>query len=175
MSGAVDFWALARRRRRQRKIARRMPDFASVSTSPGVAVARNSDTSRLDAGRRSGSSTRSITSRKAMSSGGKRMTMSATTRPPVGSGPGPRMTDASLSGDPHTLDRVSSPGYARPQTGRGAPARRPGPGALPGVPPFDPAETAPAPTRRTRRMARELAVIHPDAQGELDFTNAFEL
>lgn len=30
-------------------------------------------------------------------------------------------------------------------------------------------------TRRARRVARELAVLHPDAHCELDFTNAFEL
>jgi endonuclease-3 len=62
-----------------------------------------------------------------------------------------------------------APRYARPAR-RGAP--RP---ALPGVPPFDPAETPLARTRRARRMARELASIHPDAHCELDFTNAFEL
>ena len=41
--------------------------------------------------------------------------------------------------------------------------------------PFDPEESPLARTRRARRMARELAVIHPDAHCELDFTNAFEL
>jgi endonuclease-3 len=44
-----------------------------------------------------------------------------------------------------------------------------------GASPFDPAETPLARTRRARRMARELAVIHPDAHCELDFTNPFEL
>ncbi|BCJ71548.1 endonuclease III [Catellatospora sp. IY07-71] len=36
-------------------------------------------------------------------------------------------------------------------------------------------ETALARKRRVRRMARELAVIHPDAHCELDFTNPLEL
>jgi endonuclease-3 len=85
-----------------------------------------------------------------------------------------------LPASPHTLDRVSppanpSPAYARPQTGRPTAVRRPGRGALPGGSPYDPAETDLARTRRARRMARELAVIHPDAHCELDFTNAFEL
>jgi hypothetical protein len=60
-------------------MARRMPEVASVSTSPGVAVLRNALTSREDAGRRRGSSTRSMINRKAMRSGGKRMTLRATT------------------------------------------------------------------------------------------------
>ena len=38
-----------------------------------------------------------------------------------------------------------------------------------------PTETPLSRTRRARRMARELAVIHPDAHCELDFTNPFEL
>jgi endonuclease III len=62
------------------------------------------------------------------------------------------------------------PAYARP-----APVRRPTKAARTGASPFDPAETALSRTRRARRMARELAVIHPDAHCELDFTNAFEL
>ena len=65
-----------------------------------------------------------------------------------------------------TLERVSTPAYARP-TRRRAPARP--------AQPFDPDETSLARTRRARRMARELAVLHPDAHCELDFTNAFEL
>jgi len=88
------------------------------------------------------------------------------------------MTDRSMSAPAHTLDRVSSPSsspaYARPQKGRPA-VRRPGRGAVPGGSPYDPAETALARTRRARRMARELSVIHPDAHCELDFTNPFEL
>jgi endonuclease-3 len=83
---------------------------------------------------------------------------------------------------PPTLDRVSlpvseppselpsEPAYARP-----APVRRPTRAARTGASPYDPAETPLARTRRARRMARELAVIHPDAHCELDFTNAFEL
>jgi len=77
------------------------------------------------------------------------------------------------SESPHTLDRVSRPAptptYARPARSR---ALRP---AAPGVSPFDAAETPLARTRRARRMARELALIHPDAHCELDFTNPFEL
>src|SRR3954453_8303195 len=80
-----------------------------------------------------------------------------------------------MSGPPHTLDRVSTPVYARPLPRRPATIRRPGRGAVPGGSPFAPAETPLARTRRARRMARELAVIHPDAHCELDFTNAFEL
>jgi endonuclease-3 len=64
----------------------------------------------------------------------------------------------------------SSPAYARP-----ARARRPTRAALTGASPFDPSETPLARTRRARRMARELAAIHPDAHCELDFTTAFEL
>ena len=70
---------------------------------------------------------------------------------------------------PPTLDRVPVP-YARPTR-----VRRPTPAALTGSSPFDPAETPLSRTRRARRMSRELAVIHPDAHCELDFTNAFEL
>ncbi|WP_232806862.1 endonuclease III [Geodermatophilus chilensis] len=64
---------------------------------------------------------------------------------------------------------MSSPAYARsvPPRARRAAAR--------GGSPFDPQETPLARTRRARRMARELALIHPDAHCELDFTNAFEL
>jgi len=83
---------------------------------------------------------------------------------------------------PPTLDGVSipapetapqeavSPAYARP-----ARLRRPTRAAATGSSPFDPGETPLSRTRRARRMARELAVIHPDAHCELDFTNAFEL
>ncbi|WP_081788405.1 endonuclease III [Candidatus Blastococcus massiliensis] len=63
-----------------------------------------------------------------------------------------------------------SPAYARP-----APPRRPTLAARTGAAPFDPAETSLSRTRRARRMARELALIHPDAHCELDFTDAFEL
>jgi endonuclease III len=62
------------------------------------------------------------------------------------------------------------PAYARPVR-----LRRPTRAALTGASPFDPEETPLSRTRRARRMARELAVIHPDAHCELDFTNAFEL
>ncbi len=65
---------------------------------------------------------------------------------------------------------ASSPAYARPVK-----ARRPTLAARTGASPFDPGESALGRTRRARRMARELAVIHPDAHCELDFTNAFEL
>ncbi len=54
-------------------------------------------------------------------------------------------------------------------------ARRPGPVARLGVGAFDPAESPLARTRRARRIARELAVIHPDAHCELDFTTPLEL
>ena len=90
------------------------------------------------------------------------------------------------SAGPPTLDRVSIPAsepaeepapdqaaalaYARP-----ARLRRPTRAALTGGSPFDPEETPLSRTRRARRMARELAVLHPDAHCELDFTNAFEL
>jgi endonuclease-3 len=57
---------------------------------------------------------------------------------------------------------------------RTVPALRPGRAAR-GEPAFDPDETPLARTRRARRMARELALIHPDAHCELDFTNPFEL
>jgi endonuclease III len=69
---------------------------------------------------------------------------------------------------------VSSPAYARPVRARTAPALRPGRAARGGSP-FDPDETPLSRTRRARRMARELAAIHPDAHCELDFTNPFEL
>jgi endonuclease-3 len=69
---------------------------------------------------------------------------------------------------------VSSPAYARPQTARSAAVLRPGRVARGGSP-VDPDETPLSLTRRARRMARELALIHPDAHCELDFTNAFEL
>jgi endonuclease-3 len=60
--------------------------------------------------------------------------------------------------------------YTRP-----ARARRPGPVARLGASPFDPQESPLARTRRARRMARELAGIHPDAHCELDFTTPLEL
>ncbi|MCO7220296.1 endonuclease III [Klenkia sp. PcliD-1-E] len=41
--------------------------------------------------------------------------------------------------------------------------------------PFDEGETPLGRTRRARRMARELALIHPDAHCELDFTTPLEL
>ena len=78
-----------------------------------------------------------------------------------------------LSAGPPTLDRVSTPAYARPAAAP-VPVRRPARAATGGSP-VDPAETPLARTRRARRMARELALIHPDAHCELDFTNAFEL
>ena len=67
-------------------------------------------------------------------------------------------------------DPAVPPVYARP-----ARPRRPTLAARTGSSPFDPEESALSRTRRARRMARELAVIHPDAHCELDFTNAFEL
>jgi endonuclease-3 len=65
---------------------------------------------------------------------------------------------------------VSEQVYARPVR-----VRRPTRAALTGASPYDPDETPLSRTRRARRMARELAEIHPDAHCELDFTNAFEL
>jgi endonuclease III len=62
------------------------------------------------------------------------------------------------------------PAYARPVR-----LRRPTRAALTGASPFDPEETPLSRTRRARRMARELAVLHPDAHCELDFTSPFEL
>jgi endonuclease III len=103
------------------------------------------------------------------------------------------MARPALSDSPHTLDRVSvpaapssgptaaspeppagnAPAYARPVGA--APARlRPGRAAR-GLTPVDPDETPLSRTRRARRMARELATIHPDAHCELDFTSPFEL
>jgi endonuclease III len=68
---------------------------------------------------------------------------------------------------------VSAPAYVRPVSA--SPARpRPGRAAT-GADPYDPDETSLARTRRARRMARELAIIHPDAHCELDFTTPFEL
>jgi endonuclease III len=67
----------------------------------------------------------------------------------------------------------SAPAYARPVGA--VPARlRPGRAAR-GMDPFDLDETPLSRTRRARRMARELSVLHPDAHCELDFTNPFEL
>ena len=91
------------------------------------------------------------------------------------------MTRSVPSGPPPTLDRVSPsvssvspPEYARPVPPPTVPTLRPGRAAR-GKPAFDPDETQLARTRRARRMARELALIHPDAHCELDFTNPFEL
>ncbi len=70
---------------------------------------------------------------------------------------------------------MSTPAYARPVPPSAAPAPRPRRRAGGTAAPFDPDETSLARTRRARRMARELAVIHPDAHCELDFTNPFEL
>ncbi len=84
---------------------------------------------------------------------------------------------------PHTLDSVSMPApepvpavpAPAPEYARPARLRRPTRAARTGTSPYDPDETALGRTRRARRMARELAAIHPDAHCELDFTNAFEL
>ncbi|HEV7727749.1 MAG TPA: endonuclease III [Modestobacter sp.] len=65
---------------------------------------------------------------------------------------------------------VLQPDHARPVK-----ARRPARAARLGVSPVDPDETPLARTRRARRMARELAAIHPDAHCELDFTTPLEL
>src|SRR3954466_1782413 len=65
------------------------------------------------------------------------------------------------------------PAYARP-VGAIPTRLRPGRAAR-GMSPFDADETPLSRTRRARRMARELAVLHPDAHCELDFTNPFEL
>ena len=87
--------------------------------------------------------------------------------------PASMMARRYLSGPALTLDRVSVPVHARPD---GPVARRLRPGrAARGLDALDPDETALSRTRRARRMARELAGIHPDAHCELDFTNAFEL
>jgi endonuclease-3 len=82
-----------------------------------------------------------------------------------------------LSGPTPTLQSVSrpaaspdAPAYTRPTR-----ARRPARAARLGISPFDPEESPLARTRRARRMARELAVIHPDAHCELDFTSPLEL
>lgn len=66
-----------------------------------------------------------------------------------------------------TLDRVSAPAPAVPT--------RPARAVRLGLPPFDDGETPLGRTRRARRMARELALIHPDAHCELDFTTPLEL
>jgi endonuclease III len=71
---------------------------------------------------------------------------------------------------PGAVEAPAAPVYARPE-----PPRRPGRAARTGTAPYDPDETALARTRRARRMARELALIHPDAHCELDFTDPFEL
>jgi len=62
------------------------------------------------------------------------------------------------------------PSYSRPTR-----SRRPGRAARLGASPFDPEESPLARTRRARRMARELEVIHPDAHCELDFSTPLEL
>ena len=84
----------------------------------------------------------------------------------------------SPSGPTPTLQCVSRPAQstdAPPVYTRPARARRPGPVARLGVSPFDPDESPLARTRRARRMARELALIHPDAHCELDFSTPLEL
>ena len=141
------------------------------------------------AGRRSGSSTRSMTSRKAISSGGKRMTLRATTATSssgVAAGATrcrdrlPMMTRP-VRRQPGRLRSTACPARAVTPVGararaRPTPARRgsagPRAAARTGASPFDPDETPLSRTRRARRMARELALIHPDAHCELDFTNA---
>jgi endonuclease-3 len=78
---------------------------------------------------------------------------------------------------------VSSPAYPRRvsqpvlQSDHARPVkpRRPARAVRLGVSPLDPDETPLARTRRARRMARELAAIHPDAHCELDFTTPLEL
>ncbi|MGY1839858.1 MULTISPECIES: endonuclease III [unclassified Modestobacter] len=65
---------------------------------------------------------------------------------------------------------VTPPAYTRP-----AAPRRPARAARLGVPPFDPEESPLARTRRARRINRELALIHPDAHCELDFSTPLEL
>ncbi|HEX2074182.1 MAG TPA: endonuclease III [Geodermatophilus sp.] len=67
---------------------------------------------------------------------------------------------------------MSTPAYARPVPAPSVHARR---RVRRGGSPFDPDETPLARTRRARRMARELAVIHPDAHCELNFTTPLEL
>ncbi|WP_202925899.1 endonuclease III [Goekera deserti] len=62
-----------------------------------------------------------------------------------------------------------------PASVRPAPVRRPARGAQPGGQPYDPAESPLSRTRRARRMARELADIHPDAHCELDFATPLQL
>jgi endonuclease III len=73
------------------------------------------------------------------------------------------------------VSRPALPSDAPPAYTRPARARRPARAIRLGVSPFDPAETPLGRTRRARRMARELAVIHPDAHCELDFTTPLEL
>ena len=82
---------------------------------------------------------------------------------------------AQASAGPPTLGCVSAtvpvePAYARPTR-----LRRPTRAALTGASPFDPQSRRCRGPAAARRMARELAVIHPDAHCELDFTNPFEL
>jgi endonuclease III len=84
----------------------------------------------------------------------------------------------SLAEPTPTLAGVSRPATAPdalPAYTRPAPPRRPGRAARLGVSPFDPEESPLGRTRRARRMARELAAIHPDAHCELDFTTPLEL
>ena len=68
---------------------------------------------------------------------------------------------------PPTLERVSAPAPSSPL--------RPARAVRLGLPPSDTGETPLGRTRRARRMARELALIHPDAHCELDFTTPLEL
>ncbi len=74
------------------------------------------------------------------------------------------------SGAAEAAEVVGAPVYARPE-----PPGRLGRVARSGAAPYDPQETSLARTRRARRMARELELIHPDAHCELDFRDAFEL
>jgi endonuclease-3 len=95
------------------------------------------------------------------------------TRSQYPSDPPPTLDDVSTPApEPESAPVAASgaPGYARP-----ARLRRPTRAARTGASPYDPGETPLGRTRRARRMARELALIHPDAHCELDFTNAFEL
>ena len=85
------------------------------------------------------------------------------------------MTGPPLSAPRPTLDRVSAPVEPAPPYAVPVPPRRAARAARLGVSPFDPAETALGRTRRARRMSRELALIHPDAHCELDFTTPLEL
>jgi endonuclease-3 len=99
-------------------------------------------------------------------------------RDPVGPGTATEYDRRCLSGSTPTLQSVSRPATtsdAPPAYARPARAPRPARAARLGVSPFDPDESPLARTRRARRMARELAIIHPDAHCELDFTTPLEL